>query len=153
MSDHRRQILEMLSAGKITRRRGRTPHRGVGTRPCRFRPADATASPASKFKYLRVWLISDSGGNPHHGPVKANVRVPLKLLRAGVRLAGLIPPQAREHVNHAMRERGIPFDLSQIKPDNLQELVDHFNDLTIDVAVDNKGAFGSEKVIVRVFCE
>ena len=75
--------------------------------------------------------------------MKVNIRVPMQLLRAGVRLAGLIPPQAREHVNEAMRERGIPFDLSQIKPDNLQELVDQLNDLTIDVDVDNKGGFGS----------
>ena len=93
----------------------------------------------SKAKYLRVLVDSESGGNPYHGPVKVNIRVPMQLLRAGVRLAGLIPPQAREHVNEAMRERGIPFDLSQIKPDNLQELVDHLNDLTIDVDVDNKG--------------
>jgi hypothetical protein len=106
-----------------------------------------------KAKYLRVLVDSDSAGNPHHGPVKVNIRVPMQLLRAGVRLAGLIPPQAREHVNHAMRERGIPFDLSQIKPDNLQELIDHFNDLTIDVDVDNRSGYGSEKVMVKVFCE
>lgn len=40
---------------------------------------------------------SENGGNPHHGPVKVNIRVPMQLLHAGVRLAGLIPPQAREH--------------------------------------------------------
>jgi hypothetical protein len=153
MNDHRRQILEMLSAGKITAEEAERLIAAVEREPAASVAAENAASPSSKFKYLRVLVDSDSGGNPYHGPVKANVRVPLKLLRAGVRLAGLIPPQAREHVNHAMRERGIPFDLSQIKPDNLQELVDHFNDLTIDVAVDNKGAFGSEKVTVRLFCE
>jgi len=75
------------------------------------------------------------------------------VLRAGVRLAGLIPPQARDHVNEALRERGIPFDLSQIKPDNLEELVDQLNELTIDVDVNNRGGYGDEKVKVRVFCE
>jgi antitoxin component of RelBE/YafQ-DinJ toxin-antitoxin module len=77
----------------------------------------------------------------------------MQLLRAGVRLAGLIPPQAREHVNEALRERGIPFDLSQIRPDNLEELVDQLNELTIDVDVNNSHAYGNEKVKVRVFCE
>jgi hypothetical protein len=70
-----------------------------------------------------------------------------------VRLAGLIPPQARDHVNEALRERGIPFDLSQIKPDNLEELVDQLNELTIDVDANNTGGYGDEKVKVRVFCE
>ena len=39
---------------------------------------------------------------------KVNIRVPLQLLRAGVRLAGLIPTEARTHVNEALRERASP---------------------------------------------
>jgi len=85
--------------------------------------------------------------------VKVNIRVAMQLLRAGVRLTGLIPPQAREHVSQALHERGIPFDLSQIKPDNLEELVDQLNELTLDVDVNNRGGQGDEKVKVRVFCE
>ena len=153
MNDHRRQILEMLSAGKITADEAERLIAAVEKEAPAAASGNGSQSPVSKAKYLRVLVDSDSGGNPHHGPVKVNIRVPMQLLRAGVRLAGLIPPQAREHMNHAMRERGIPFDLSQIKPDNLQELIDHFNDLTIDVDVDNKGGYGSEKVMVRVFCE
>jgi galactitol-specific phosphotransferase system IIB component len=77
----------------------------------------------------------------------------MNLLRAGVRLAGLIPPQAREHVNEALRQKGIPFDISHIKPDNLEDLVDQLNELTIDADVNNEGGYGKEKVKVRVFCE
>ena len=95
---------------------------------------------------------ADNAGDPHQGPVKVNIRVPIQLLRAGVRLTGLIPPQARDHVNRALHERGIPFDLSQIKPDNLAELIDQLNELTIDVDVNGRGR-GDEKVKVRVFCE
>jgi hypothetical protein len=153
MNEHRRQILEMLSAGKITAdeaerlltalEKGDTPLSSSG---------DGSTS-ARKPKYLRVLVDSDNGGNPQQGPVKVNIRVPMQLLRAGVRLAGLIPPQARDHVNEALREKGIPFDLSQIKPDNLEELVDQLNELTIDVDVNNKNGYGNEKVKVRVFCE
>jgi SHOCT-like domain len=153
MNDHRRQILEMLSAGKITADEAERLLAAVEREAPAPSSGNGSQSPASKAKYLRVLVDSENGGNPYHGPIKVNIRVPMQLLRAGVRLAGLIPPQAREHVNEAMRERGIPFDLSQIKPDNLQELVDQLNDLTIDVDVDNKGGFGQEKVKVRVFCE
>ena len=76
---------------------------------------------------------------------KANIRVPMQLLRSGVKLAALIPVQARDHVNSALHEHGVAFDLSQIKPENLEELVDQLDELTVDV--DDKD------VKVRVFCE
>jgi hypothetical protein len=152
MNEHRRQILEMLSQGKITADEAERLIAAVDKSAASSSVA-AGATPATRFKYLRVLVDSDNGGNPYQGPVKVNIRVPMNLLRAGVRLAGLIPPQAREHVNEALRQKGIPFDLSQIKPDNLEDLVDQLNELTIDVDVNNKGGYGDEKVKVRVFCE
>jgi len=71
------------------------------------------------------------------------------LLRAGVRLAGLIPAPALRRANDAMQEQGFPIDLTQIKPENLEELVEHLSDLTVDVDQKEAGA----KVKVRVFCE
>jgi hypothetical protein len=153
MNEHRRQVLEMLSQGKIT---ADEAERLIAALDKSAASPSATAGPATnatRFKYLRILVDSDSGGNPHQGPVKVNIRVPMNLLRAGVRLAGLIPPQAREHVNAALRQKGIPFNIDQIKPDNLEELVDQLNELTIDVDVNNKGGYGEEKVKVRVFCE
>jgi len=153
MNEHRRQILEMLSAGKITADEAERLLAAL-ERSGSSSTNDVSGTPrAAKMKYLRVLVDSDNGGNPHQGPVKVNIRVPMQLLRAGVRLAGLIPPQAREHVNTALREKGIPFDLSQIKPDNLEELIDHLNDLSIDVDSSNRHGYGSEKVTVKVFCE
>jgi hypothetical protein len=73
----------------------------------------------------------------------------MQLLRAGVRLAGLIPAQALHRANQAMQEKGVPIDLSQIKPENLEDLVEQLNDLTVDVDQREAGA----KVKVRVFCE
>ena len=153
MNEHRRQILEMLSAGKITADEAERLIAALDKSAIPECSGNGASKPAAKAKYLRVLVDSDSGDNPHQGPVKVNIRVPMQLLRAGVRLAGLIPPQAREHVNEALRERGIPFDLSQIRPENLEDLVDQINELTIDVDVNNKGGYGDEKVKVRVFCE
>src|ERR1035438_1639759 len=44
--------------------------------------------------------------------------VPMQLLRAGVKLASLLPAQALRSANHAMQQQGIPIDLTQIKPEN-----------------------------------
>ena len=67
---------------------------------------------------------------------------------AGVRLAALIPQQAHDQLDEALSRRGVPLTLSQIKPENLEELVEHLEDLTVDV----DGTEGN-KTKVRVFCE
>ena len=74
----------------------------------------------------------------------------MQLLRAGVRLAGLLPAQALYRANHAMQEQGIPIDLTQIKPENLEELVDQLNDLTVDVDPERRGDKGESPSVLRV---
>ena len=95
-----------------------------------------------KAKYLRVQVDTDEDEG---GPTKVNIRVPMQLLRAGVRLSSIIPPQARDEVNAAMRKQGIPFDINQLKPENLEELVEQLSELTVDV--------DQERTKVRIFCE
>ncbi|HUO17604.1 MAG TPA: hypothetical protein VMX38_21655 [Verrucomicrobiae bacterium] len=147
MNEQRRQILQMLAEGKITADEAERLLSAIET------PASKSAEPESSQsktnpKYLRVQVDSEDHGD-REGPTKVNVRIPMQLLRAGVKLAGLVPPQALHRANQAMHEKGIPFDLSQIKPDNLQELVEQLNDLSVDV--DQNDAHS--KVKVRVFCE
>jgi hypothetical protein len=149
MNEHRRQILQMLSEGKIT---ADEAERLIGAFETSSvsKASDSAAESGTKPrpKYLRVQVDSedDAGDN---GPTKVNVRVPMQLLRAGVRLASLLPAQALRQANQAMQGKGIPIDLSQIKPENLEELVEQLNDLSVDV--DQKDA--NAKVKVRVFCE
>jgi hypothetical protein len=81
--------------------------------------------------------------------VRVNTRVPMQLLRAGVKLANLIPPQARAQVDKALHDQGIPFDMSGINANNLEEIINQLEDLTVDVDVDEK----DQKVKVKVFCE
>ena len=150
MSEHRRQILQMLSEGKISADEAERLIGAMEAPPSFPTLSDAGSSGAGKPrpKYLRVVVDSEEDGG-HEGPTKVNIRVPMQLLRAGVRLAGLIPAPALRRANDAMQEQGVPIDLTQIKPENLEELVEHLNDLTVDV--DQKDA--NTKVKVRVFCE
>jgi len=144
MNEDRRQILEMLAGGKITTDEAERLIAALGMEPA---ATSATASePGVKPlpKYLRV-MVEDESERLGKGRTQVNIRVPMQLLRAGVRLASLIPAQAQGHVNEALREQGIQLDLSQLKPENLEELVNQLSDLTVDV--------DDEKTKVRVFCE
>ncbi len=148
MSEHRRQILEMLSEGKISADEAERLISAFEEPAAKSSPPESVSAGKNPPKYLRVQVDSEGDGG-QEGPTKVNVRVPMQLLRAGVRLAGLLPAQALHRANHAMQEQGIPIDLTQIKPENLEELVDQLNDLTVDV--DQKEA--GTKVRVRVYCE
>jgi len=144
MNENRRQILEMLAAGKITAEEAERLIAALEGPPATTNAASAsTAPPKAKVKYLRVLVEANEVG----GPTTVNVRVPMQLLRAGVRLASLIPAQAHEQLDQALSRHGVPLTLSQIKPENLEELIDHLEDLTVDV--DAK----EDNTKVRVFCE
>jgi hypothetical protein len=149
MSENRRQILEMLSEGKISAEEADRLISAV-EEPSKDKSAGSGSAfePKAPPKYLRVQVDSQDN-NGHGGPTKVNVKVPMQLLRAGVKLAGLIPAQALNRANAAIHEKGIPLDLGQIKPENLEELIEQLNDLSVDV----DQADQETKVKVRVFCE
>lgn len=156
MNENRRQILEMLAAGKITADEAESLlaaiEPGPATAEFSGRIPGANGSPdttvRTRAKYLRVLVEADESMTGMKGPTTVNVRVPMQLLRAGVRLASLIPAQAHEQLDEALSRHGVPLTLSQIKPENLEELIDHLEDLTVDV----DGNHGNSTK-VRVFCE
>lgn len=156
MGDERRQVLEMLAAGKISADEAERllaaldggARNGSAASGANGGNATATATKA-KPKYLRVQVEADeSMTGLKGGTTTVNVRVPMQLLRAGVRLAGLIPQQAHDQLDAAFSKHGVPLTLSQIKPENLEELIDHLEDLTVDV--DGKDGNATK---VKVFCE
>jgi hypothetical protein len=158
MNENRRQILEMLAAGKITAEEAERLLAALEpdlTGSLRDAASKASAQNGerpvgakARSKYLRVLVEADESMTGNKGLTTVNIRVPMQLLRAGVRLASLIPKQAHDHLDEALNRHGVPLTLSQIKPENLEELVDHLDDLTVDV--DGKDGNMTK---VKVFCE
>lgn len=137
MSEDRKRILELLAQGKITadeaeRLIAALAGEGSGERP---------EAPRRAPKYLRVIVDANNSGHA----TKVNIRVPMQLLRAGVRLGGLIPRHAREQVNEALQDQGIDIDIGKLKPENLEALIEQLQDFSVDV--------DDENAQVRVFCE
>ncbi|MFC0505259.1 SHOCT-like domain-containing protein [Micromonospora costi] len=141
MNEQRRQILQMLVEGKITADEAERLINAL-ERDQPESPPGATSRPKPRPKYLRVLVTSE---DDFDGPGRINVRVPLQLLRAGVRLTSLIPPQALTQANAELRRSGVPIDLTQLKPQHIEELIEHLDDITIDV--------DQPDAKVQVFCE
>ena len=140
MNEQRKDILAMLGEGKITAAEAEQLIAALE----RDQPAASSLDARSKgtAKYLRVLVDApDEDGEPG----RVNIRVPLQLLRAGVRLAALIPPQALDRATAELNKSGVPIDLTQLKPEQLESLVEHLDELTVDIDEPNS--------TVRVFCE
>lgn len=89
---------------------------GVGTA--------AGGAPLPKFIYVEV--DSDKGDN-------VNVKVPLSLLRAGLKLTSLIPAYAQDEINKSLAEHGMEFDLSEFKAADVEELLEALRETEVKV--------------------
>jgi hypothetical protein len=141
MNEQRKDILDMLAEGKITS--GEAEQLIAALERDRL-PAAASSDvrPRHRAKYLRLIMV-DSTENGEPGRI--NARVPLQLLRAGVRLAALIPPPALAQANAALSRSGVPFDLTQLKPADLEALVEQLDEVTFEL--------DQPDATIRIFCE
>lgn len=131
MDSNQRKILEMLADKKITveeaERLMSLLHTESG--PEETRQAKETKN---RLRYLRIEVKP----GPHcmaEEQENVNIRVPFALIRAGMKLGAVIPPSAYDQVNSAMKDKGIEFDLRNIKAENLEEVLANLNDLEVDV--------------------
>lgn len=138
MSDERKQVLEMLTEGKISvedadrllDKLSGSQHGATASTPNELAPRENNVRTP---KYLRVVMGGTSGD-------KVNIRVPLMFVKTGLKLTTMMPKQAAAQ----LAEEGIDLShLSELKGDELMQALHELN-------VDIESAEGES---VRVFCE
>jgi DUF4097 and DUF4098 domain-containing protein YvlB len=140
MDGERQRILKMLGEGKITAIEAEDLLDALGKDPGRQATEAAAVEPKApkNIKYMYVKVLSSQQDN-------VDVRVPLGLIRAGMRFTSLIPPQAMDHINSSLKEKGMNFDLGNIKPEDIEELIKNLADMEVNVKSKNGDT-------VRVYC-
>jgi len=139
MSEERKKILEMLAEGKISVEEAEKLLSAISESEGESVLGEKAGS--AKLKYLRVVVEPGPGSKNDE---KVNIRVPIKLIRAGIKLASLLPNDVQGKVDDALKEKGLSLDFSQINEENIEEIVESLRDLTVDVE-------GEERV--RIYCE
>jgi hypothetical protein len=144
MSEDRTRILNMLAEGKISADEAERLLDALET----HKTEASAAEPAIKGdptpllnalpKYLYVKVNSVDGD-------KVDVKVPLALVRSGLKLTSLIPPQAMDQLNEQMTDKGISIDFSNLKPEDIDELIEALREMEVNVDAQN-----GDKV--RVYC-
>lgn len=140
MSEDRARILSLIAEGKITAEEGSRLLDALETHRTQAAPAEPPARSGStgapKFMYVKV--VSTKGDN-------VNVKIPLGLVRAGLKLTSLIPPQAMEQINTQMAASGMSIDFANLKQEDIEELIESLREM--EVNVDSKNGDN-----VRVYC-
>lgn len=150
MSENQKKILQMLADGKINVEEAQRLLALVNT-PGEESAGSGNAGQKSKSlpRYIRVIVepkegsSGEEGRHERHG--KVNIRVPLNLIRAGMKFATLMPSETAEHVDRAFKEKGLAFDIKHFKEEDLQQFISALEDSVIDV--DN------DKETVRIYAE
>lgn len=132
MSKEKKRILKMLADGAISTEEAEQLLDALGNST----PHISSPAPSKNAKYIYVKVTGDD---------TVDIRVPIGLIRAGMRLTSLIPPQAMEYINSSMREKNISFDLNNLKPNDVEELIKNLSDMAINVTTKNGD-------VVKIFC-
>ena len=134
MTEERRRILSMLAEGKLTADEAEKLLDAVGG-PEEDEPEAEPARKKPRAKYMHI-VVGQTG----EGEEQTNIRIPLGLVRAGMRLGSLVPGKAHAKVISALGCRGVTLDLK-----DLSKMADSIDDLDVDLQE------GAEKV--RIFCK
>ena len=145
MNENRRQVLDMLSEGKITvdeaeRLLFLVDKESSGSQ----RREPDTRNPSVTPKYIRIVVQPESEGDSDDSPNLVNIRVPMSMLRAGMQLAALIPEMAASGINQALHEKGIDIDVSRLKAQDIERLLEALQDFEVDVHT------GDQRVLIYV---
>ena len=137
MSENQKKILQMLAEGKISVDEAQRLLSLITSAGGSRNESNNTA-PKSAPRYLHVVVEPKPGAAPEHRHGRVNVRVPFGLIRAGMKLATLIPPEAADKVNDAMKEKGMSFDMRHLKVEDIEELISALHDSEINVDTDDE---------------
>jgi hypothetical protein len=147
MSDNKKRILEMLAKNKISADDAYRLLSAIGGGEGRYESTGkAETAVRGKAKYLRVTVLPNPESEQSGNCDRVNIRMPMSLIRAGIKLTSLIPSEARDKVNLALHEKGIDFDVRNMKPEDIEDLIGALSDLEVDVVSKNGES-------VRVFVE
>ena len=144
MSEERKKILNMVSEGKLSVDDAERLLAAIETEAGSSGTADIPEGGANSElpKYLFVAIKPKA----EDGDV-VNIRVPLGLIKAGVKLASLIPSDVQTKVTDALDEHDVEtdFDFSKLNGENSEELMSALSELSIDIETENE--------TVKVFCQ
>jgi hypothetical protein len=150
MGENQKKVLQLLAEGKINVDEAQQLLSLVSSEKDGGASAGNSEKQAKSLpRYIHVIVEPKPGASHSEQDVrsrsKVNIRVPLSLVRAGIKFAALMPSEAVDHMDRAIKDKGLSFDVKKLKEEDLSELVSALENSEINV--------DSEREVVRIYSE
>ena len=155
MSDERRRVLDLLAQGKITVDEADELLKTLGanaTREAAGAPpaGDAATDDPQRTRWVRINVHRLANDDRREKDV--NIRVPIAVVKGGMRLGAIIATFAGEKAAQRMKARGIDLDISKIN-DDLSKMNGAEFDAFLKSLDDTSIEIDDGKSQVRISCE
>ena len=134
MSEETRKVLEMLSSGKVSVQEAEQLLHAVTA------PGQSADEKQAEPRYFRILVNKPAREGKKAEAV--NIRVPMTVVRGGLRLGALIPGMLGN--KKIQLHNGVELDLSKVTYTDLEAMIKDIGELTVDVDGDAQ---------VRIRCE
>lgn len=131
MSDETRRVLELLAQGKMTVDEAQQLLKALSEqtqRPTASAQSDTGNGPKPRFMRIHV----HKPGRDGRAPKDVNIRVPLAVVRGGMRLGTMIPGW-QQWMQARVRERH-DVELGKLDPEAIESLLRDAGEMNIDVS-------------------
>jgi len=143
MSEETRRVLDLLAQGKVTVDEAQVLLSAVNDASVHSSSPAQDAADRPKPKWMRIAIHQAAKDGRRDKDV--NIRLPIALIRNGMRLGGLISSLAGEQMAARMRERGLDTDFSKLEAVDMDAMLKDLGDSNIE--------FESGKAQVRITTE
>src|SRR5713101_2534806 len=131
MSDETRRVLDLLSQNKITVDEADQLLRAIGAPPHAETAPKTGGDTARKARFIRIAVHKLAHGR--HTDKDVNIRVPMAIVKSGMRLGAILPGLVGDKVTARLRERGLDVDWSKLDPAMIEAVLSELGDVAIDV--------------------
>lgn len=133
MRSERFRLLSLLVSGKITVKEADELLNTIDTNGCQQ---------ITNKKNVCFFCVQISNSKKDD----IDIKVPLNLVRAGMKLKSLIPAQAVDKLTEFMKLQGINFEITGKRQGNTEELIQSLAEMQVDVKSQNGDT-------VKVYCQ
>jgi hypothetical protein len=146
MSDDTRRVLDLLAQGKVTVDEADQLLRAIASPdPAGQNEPAGAAAPADKPKARWVRIAVHKQAKEGRTDQDVNIRVPIAIVKSGMRIGALIPGLAGDQVAAKMRERGLDVDFSKLDTAAIESILKELAETNIEI--------DSGRSHVRITCE
>ena len=135
-----RRILDLLAQGKISAEEAHQLIAALYESASSAEPPKAAGEPKADSqrptpRFLRITVTKAPNEWRHHGKT-VNIRVPMSLIRGGIKLGALVPGLSdhwSDKLNARLRPGAPPIDFSKLNADELEQVLREIDELSIEV--------------------